>query len=400
MKRNAFFVVSDNLIYSLTTFLTSILVAKSTNTTDFGIYIFLFSIWLFFYFIQRGLINDPLLIFGQKNGYVEILFIFQIVFSFFSASATLFFLWLFSDFPIKVILWFSIFLFFQTAREFFRNYCISKNYLNKLLVNDFLFFVFNGFVLIVLYMENYFELYFVWVVSCVVLLFLVSLDTGFFIKKHLDIFFIIPQIKRIAIVKKILNFSKWNSGSNLSMWGYANIYKYFTAMFFGYELLAGVGACQNLMNIFNPVLNGVQNYSLSHMSRMKKNDRHFFEKKLFWTLIVITGLGSAFIIVFSKLLLRFIYGDSYEVFSILLMMFAINLFLSGIGRFYVIYLLSIKQSYSLFKVYLFSLPISIVMLLAVFYLFSDDGLYIYIVFSAVIFLVSSGFYGRKAMREG
>ena len=400
-KISALLSIVDQGIVSITNVLIALFLARILPKESFGVYIILYSIWLFIYFLQIGLINQSLYLLADEKNYEfkATMFSIQIIFS----MATLFVLVLFflayvvlvGGLQFRVCVIFSWAAMMLTLKEYARNQNIAELRILRTIVYDTINFILLALLFFIEWLAGAVSIFFVWANIVAACLVVVIIDIIYSKLKFIPDF---KVIKEIFMAK--YSIFKWNILTNLSIWSFSNLYKYVTAAVLGIKTVAAIGACQYIMLLSNPFVHGIQNFGLSLMSK-NIDDKEYFDrlyKKISWLMLLsVTGIAIPMVTI-PKQLLSVFYGEKYIEYPLLLQAYGVSLVIITCGIIFNIKTLVRKRTKIVFHVYKYSLPISLSILIPLVMVYDLNGFKGYLILSSIIFLAFS-YLGSKNRQE-
>ena len=396
-----FWAIADQGFNSLVNLFVGFTLARLLGKEQFGVYVLFFSIWLFFYLLQQGGLSQGLIVFFNKGrNFTDTYLLLQMIYiSLTVAVVVLIFTFSksMSSYDSVLIVSFVTYSICQLFREFVRTYNIAKMKFRNSFFLSFSYFLFSAlFLSVFFYIDEPIMLVYWFFYSAFISLLIVIFD--FYYNSNRYYGKLIANRRNLVAAKKIWKFVKWNILSNACFWGSSNIYKYVTAYFLGLEVLAGVGACQYVMYLSNPIMNGLQNYSISFLSRDGVPENRFVG--------FLFMIGTAFVIsipmiIAPGLILRVAFGEAYVVYEAILISFGINLIFTTFARIFNIKLIVLKMSRIVFFLNVLTLSVSLPLLYLFVRNYHSLGISAYLILSSVVFFVFSVFawntYKNRAM---
>jgi O-antigen/teichoic acid export membrane protein len=322
-------VIVDQGLYSLVTFLSGVMVARSSDKTTFGIYALYVSISVIALGIQNNLLITPFNVFGIKlkgrsyTRYLGSSFVHNVVFSALVAIVIgSFSIWLLPKNNAPLVIWGAVASGCCLFREFVRRVVLSKLEMGRLLLMSFLG---NGSALLTLttaYLLGWLSLPLVFaifaftnVVPAIVVFsgswFTLNFDT-------LDVW---------LHLRKNFLFGRWLLARTAVYWPAVQVYPWLLAYSFGPGETASYAACLSLASAINPLLLGLNGLLIVKAVSVHPDDKWGLVRFVRSMLLVITVPIIVFVVglwIWGSKLLGLFYGNPYSNQGSLLFMFGIS----------------------------------------------------------------------------
>lgn len=333
-------VIFDQGLYSLTNFLTGVLLARTLLKEDYGIYILALSFIITIMGIQRAIITVPYTVYNkgyeQKDleTYTGSTFVHQLILLSISIVICLvvsevFFLKgkeFYSNLIISIT--FSFAATGVLLRDFVRSFLLARLHIWQSVFMGIFINIIQLSILWFLYLQNKLTIYnsFLIIGGCSLLPALIVFLTWHNI-----------TIYKNKIVLDFLNnfkLGKWIFGSSIIFMLSSQSYPWMLSIFADNRSVAVLGVTSSLANILGPFLQGIYSFILPKMAHSRKE--HTFlgviaiMKKAIAFLAVIFGLWLIVGILFGDQLLSLIYSSKYYGYSYILIIVIISSFISGI----------------------------------------------------------------------
>lgn len=395
-------ILFDQALVSGVNFLIGILLARYLGVEAFGIYAFIWMIILLFSAIQQPLFYAPFVYFfhsKNNNGYNSLYIYSQLIFaccSFLLMSTGLAVYYLITEEHIPLNIIFSCatltanFLLF----DFIRKFMIALRKLKIVLITDFIVYSLQITVIFILYINNIkISLYSIfWLLS---LLFLLGYVIGILNNPIIKIKF----KDYTDELKEIWEYCKWLVSSAFLTFTSSNIFYIVCGVYLGPASLGGVRATQNLMGVFNVLLQFVENYLPVQLIQLYNNKEIIkINKYLLKTgaiLIVLLLSALVFGIFFSTHLYDLIYGSEYVAYSYLINWFIITYIFMIVNNLIRYGLRTIGSTKPIFHSYLINSIISLIAVFPLLKFFELPGL----IFGIILTQVVSIFYLIKSYNK-
>jgi O-antigen/teichoic acid export membrane protein len=333
-------VIFDQGLYSLTNFLTGVLLARTLLKEDYGIYILALSFIITIMGIQRAIITVPYTVYNKEyeqkdlEAYTGSTFVHQLILLSISTVICLVVSKIFflkgKEFYSNLIIVFA-FLFAATGvllRDFVRSFLLARLKIWQSVFMGIFINILQLTILWLLFLENEINIHnsFLIIGGCSFLPALIV-----FIKGH-NI-----TIYRNKIIGDFLNnfkLGKWIFGSSVIFMFSSQSYTWMLSFFADNKSVAVLGVTSSLANILGPFLQGIYSFILPKMAHSRKE--HSFlgviaiMKKAIAFLAIIFGLWLFVGILFGDHLLSLIYSSKYYGYSSVLIIVIISSFISGI----------------------------------------------------------------------
>lgn len=391
---NSLLSIIDQGLVSVANFGIAFALARNLSVRSFGLYILLFSIWTFINSIQSGYIHQGLYVLTHSEGdiYYKNMYFVQIIFS----VINLFFMLLCSfsynffdpQISLKLLCLFSFAVFFLTLKEYARNNALAKIKIWTAIGYDLLFIAITIGLIIFFHLTNITSIYNAWMSIGVGASIITILDL--FISQN-DVIFKLNDV--ISIFKINFKLTKWTTLSQILVWININIYKFIVTGFLGLEILAGIGAAQYIIQILNPIRNGLHIYGITILSKIKNNNNTIYLKKFkqySYFLITITILILIPIFYFPVFFLELFYDDKFASYGRVLQIFVFAAFLATISRILIMDLMIKKMVRLIFDINILSVSINVILLYALISLMGYTGVLIFLAIQYFVSLFITG----------
>lgn len=333
-------VIFDQGLYSLTNFMTGVLLARSLMKEEYGIYILALSLIISIMGVQRAVITVPYTVYSQKqreedfNTYSGSVFIHQIILLIVTIFFSLFFSQYFflkeaSSYNSFIILAaFSITATGVLLRDFVRSYLLARLAVRQSVIMGVSVNIIQLVLLAMLYMEGRLTIHnaFLIIGGCSVL------PSFYFFFKNSQI-----RVKAAQILNDFSNnlkLGKWILGSTIISTLSSQSYPWLLAFFSDKASVAVLGVTMSLANIFSPLLQGINSYVFPKMSQVKSKgtliDVIRVMKKAVIFLSIIFGIWIIFGIFFGNYLLTIVYSSKYAGYSNILIIVIFSSFVSAV----------------------------------------------------------------------
>ncbi len=388
--------VVDQLIYSGGSFFMALFLGRYLEAEQFGLFLIMLSILLFVFFLQKGACVEFLFVKGvdSKNNDIGYFFSVQFLFSCFVLVFVFLVIVLLNMIAGAEIEHgaFVLAVYLLSWREFFRAINIYRLNISRLILFDFLYAFLLVTMLVVLYIEDQLFLGNVWIV--------IALSAGFLI--IMDLFLDEINFSLLfgrgfnLLIRNNLRFIAFNAFINVMIWAYANAYRFIILFLLGPVIVAAIGACNYLVQLSSPIINGLQNYYLVKVSRSKLEDKAKVKREAAISIMLVSVLFS-FPLIFSPVwLLELFFGDNkYNEFSLFVQFYGVSLIITSAGRLFHFGLLLNNSADRLAVAYIVSLPLSIVVLVMSVHLYGVNGMLVYILASSFLFAIITYFVFTK-----
>ena len=388
---------------SLFSFLITIIVLRLFGIEIFGIFSFLWIIYLFLYSIQLSIIIYPMNSDLFKNNtnnikyYYSNALILQVIFLvfvsiFFYITLSLFGNF-FQNFDLKIYsISFPIFIFCAQLFHFFRRKLILNNfYLKSLFTHIIMFFSLLIFVFF-LHKKNSLNLnYFFY---CFSLSFLIGL--------LINLKMILPFKFNSGRFYKYIYFnwisSKWLLLSSLTQWLGGNLWLINSGVLMGAKMLGILRACLTILNISAILFQSIESFVPKKLSIiLRTNEIHLmdlFLKKFINRFFLITMIITLFIVFTSKYLLKIFYGEEMSVFYYILIFLSIMLPINFLRLPLELGLRALKNTKPIFYANLSASIIAIIFSNIIIINFDISGMIAGLIFNQVIIFLIIRYYYR------
>ncbi len=333
-------VVFDQGLYSLTNFLTGVLLARMLAKEVYGTYVLAMSVIIMFMGIQRAVISSPYTIHSPKylqtdlRQYTGSVFLHQIILvviaiSFGSILSVIYFQDAASSTNKGYILaTFSIAIAGILLRDYVRSYLLAKLEIWKSISMGVLINVVQLLLLWLLYSKK-----------------LLTINNAFLIVGFCSIIPAASYFMKIAlftlrqgrILRDFLNnirLGKWMLGNNLIYVLVSQSYYWLLAFFSNKSDVAVLGVTLSLANLLGPFLQGINAFILPKMVHSRQDEESLgvlrIMRKSILILSTIYGLWLVSGGLFGKYLLLYIYSAKYAEYHMILAVLIVSSFISGV----------------------------------------------------------------------
>lgn len=401
-KINALLSVIDQGVVSATNFGVAFFLARALSVEDFGLYILLFSVWLFVNNLQIGFINQGQFVLMHSSGddYKNNMPAVQLYFTLF-VFVTLTVLsvpigFFNENFSHRTLFTVAVVMALKTLKEYARNNAFAQLKLPLTLLYDSLFLLITIIPVIISYLNNSASVMTGWYSFGIAALSIILLD--FTINRyHRKIEF----SKVNSVLKTNISFTKWTTLTNILIWANSNLYKFIVTGYLGLKTLAIVGAAQYVTFLLNPILNGMQNFGTAFLAKKKSESEEHYSKSFraySFFLICFVSISLLPLILLPEFFLNLFYGNKYAGNGLILQIFSFGLIISVLSRLLNMDLLVRKISKSIFHIYLTSVSLTTLLLWGLLSFFNYTGFQIFLfIQNIIIFIVT--YYWLKFIRK-
>jgi O-antigen/teichoic acid export membrane protein len=333
-------VVFDQGLYSLTNFLTGVLLARTLMKEEYGIYVLALSLIITIMGIQRAVITVPYTVYSQKhseeelNVYTGSVFIHQIILLLITIAFSLLFskyFFLKEEIPsntLFMLITFSIAAVGVLLRDFVRSYLLAKLAVRQSVIMGVSVNIVQLLILALLYASNS-----------------LTIHSAFFIVGGCSIipslyFFLRTSQIRVQTSRIFNDFNnnlklgKWILGSTIISTLASQSYPWLLVFFADKSAVAILGVTLSLANIFGPLLQGINSYIFPKMAHSRQNDTPSevikIMKKAVILLSIIFGLWIICGALFGNHLLALIYSSKYAGYGSVLIIVILSSFISAV----------------------------------------------------------------------
>lgn len=334
-------VIFDQGLYSLTNFITGVLLARVLTKEDFGIYVLALSLILTIMGIQRAIISVPYTVYSQRidskelEQYTSSIFVHHLsllIITFFICVvfARIFFLNR-SESINNIFIYTAFFIAAKgfLIRDFVRSYLLSSIKIwESVILGTFT----NIIQLIILFMFFFTEKLTVsnsfLIIGCCSIL-----PAIFIFLKNTKIY--ICKKKVISDLMRNIKFGRWIFGSNVISSLSSQSYPWLLAFFADNQSVAVLGVTMALANFLGPIIQGFYAFILPKMSKARKtnyiNGVIEIMKKAVIILLIFFSLWLICGIIFGGYLLEVIYTSKYSGYTLILSVLIANSLFAGIS---------------------------------------------------------------------
>jgi len=385
----------DQGLVSGVNFLSTIVVAILLGADDFGLFATLWLLLLFINSTHTALIVFPMMTLVPKQEdkcrYFGSLLIQQIAFLLLSLVLTCCVLLLYLeyvdvDLNLESILSFLLLLTLYHMHDFYRRYFFSISNYGNAFVIDLLAYFTRLLVLVAAYIFKY-ELG----ISDVFLIFSIAYFIGIiFGARRYDFMFDSSHI--VKDLKQHWELSKWLLPSGLMQWTSVNLYIVGAAIILGPVSVGVIRVGQNIVAIFNVVIQGVENHIPVEASGVYKKSGI---SSLYKYLVKVVLIGVAFVFIveifamlFSDEIILYLYGEKYIEASNVVVWYSFILIFVFVMVPIRVFLRTISRTKIWFNSYVMASLFSLVMFYPLVKEYGVDGVMMGMLFTYIILLVS------------
>jgi len=330
-KEEKLLVLFDQGIVSGSNFVIGILIARFLGIEQFGVYGFIFLIYLFCLGLQQAFFVMPLYSLGptyspeKKNSYLNSLLIIQAVFALFFS----FLCFLALNFiPISVsseiqelsglIALIALFVMFQ---DFIRRLFLFQKLFKSLILLDSMAYILQIILISLIHVFDEFTLETCMRVVCFTLF--ISVMFGFFKMRKLEFK---PDILRETLIKH-WNFSKWLLARAILTYSSGNFFIIAAGTILGPVAIGAIKMGQNLHGVMNVVFLAIENHvpivsANLYQHKGKLALYRYLKQMTLKSLLICSGVGLT-VLIFSTWLITNLYGSDYQEYAYVLIWFAI-----------------------------------------------------------------------------
>ena len=390
--------IIDQAIVSGSNFLCALIIVKLIGLKNFGIFSTCWIILLFISTIFVSSIVSPMMAIVTKQEdikrYFGSLLIFQLVFSsigfvFAFLIGLIYFKISEFYFPTKIVFFFSLCVFFHHFQEFFRKYFFATKNFNDAIIID-----------CITYLTRLSLFFFLLSTNTLIELdeiFLLYLSTSFLgsiygmIKYKFKIDFSFLKID----FKSHLEISMWLVPSGLLKWTSINLFLIAASVMLGPIALGVIKLSQNIVSIYNLFLLGLENFIPLEAGKVYTNKGISqlikYLKQIAFNGFIFTTLLGLILSVFSKQIIKLIYGESFVNYNHILYWFSSFLLFLFLNLLINIFLITVNKTRIIFKNYIITSIFSLTSFYPLIYYLGINGVLLgmlcsYVVLSVLYFI--------------
>lgn len=317
-KSEILFVLTDQVIVSAGNFLLTILILRYLGIKNFGLFSYLWFFLLFINSIQLSYIISPMLTNFPKQKITDVnlfyggVFLQQLVFSFIMFFFTFLVLKFFgnflSSFPIKdFYLSFSLLIVFTQIQQFLRRLLFGKSLYIRAIISDLCTYLLL--ICLIIYF-NYLdklnlETIFWFFTFSFLLGTVINLPIIFTLNYKLE--------NTLESIKENWKIGRWMTLTSIVQWFSGNLWIINSGIILGPYMFGIIRACQTVTNFANLFFQSLENIIPKKTSKVfmkdKKKGMDIFLKKFALKGFIVVSIISIIIILFSKTILNFFYGN-------------------------------------------------------------------------------------------
>lgn len=330
-KEEKLLVLFDQGIVSGSNFIIGILIARFLGIEQFGVYGFIFLIYLFCLGLQQAFFVMPLYSLGptyspeKKKPYLNSLLIIQAVFAlFFSALCFLALTFIPISISPKIqelsglIALIALFVLLQ---DFIRRLFLFQKRFKSLILLDSMAYILQIILISLIYVFDEFTLETCMRVICFSLL--ISVMFGFYKIRKLEF----KQCILRESLSKHWNFSKWLLARAILTYSSGNFFIIAAGTILGPVAIGAIKMGQNLHGVMNVVFLAIENHvpivsANLYQQKGKLALYNYLKQMTLKSLLICSGLG-LMVLICSTWLITNLYGSDYQEYAYVLIWFAI-----------------------------------------------------------------------------
>ena len=333
-------VIFDQGLYSLTNFLTGVLLARSLMKEEYGTYVLALSLIITIMGIQRAAITVPYTVYCQKhkgeelNIYTGSVFIHQIILLIIAVAFSLLFSQYFfvkegSSYNALFLL--SAFALAATGvllRDFVRSYLLARLAVRQSVIMGVSVNIVQLMILALLYAKNSLTIQNVFFIigGCSIL------PSLYFFLENSQIKVQAAQI--LNDFRTNLRLGKWILGSTIISTLASQSYPWLLAFFADKSAVAILGVTLSLANILGPLLQGINSYVFPKMAHSRSEGTPFGVIRIMKKAVILLSIIFGFWIIcgalFGNHLLALIYSSKYAGYGSVLLIVILSSFISAV----------------------------------------------------------------------
>lgn len=333
-------VIFDQGLYSLTNFLTAVLLARSLSKEEYGIYVLALSLIISIMGIQRAIITVPYTVYSQKhrggefNTYTGSIFIHQIfLLIMFIACSLLFSKYFFlregsTDNPAFILITFALAATGVLFRDFVRSYLLAQLSVRQSVIMGVSINIIQLLILAIFYLKDGLTIHkaFLIIGGCSVP------PSLYFFFRHSQI--IVKSAGVLNDFSNNLKLGKWILGSSVISTLSSQAYPWLLAFFADKGSVAILGVTLSLANIFGPLLQGINSYVFPKMAFSRREGTLLSVISIMKKAVIVLSIIFAFWIIcgalFGNYLLALIYSSKYAGYGSVLIIVILSSFISAV----------------------------------------------------------------------
>lgn len=330
--RGATLSVVDRAIMSLASFLVGIFAAKALSPADYGYFVLLWTTVLVVHGWQNALILGPMRICAvlenpeQELASIRQQALVQLVFAFGTAIVAAVILFVYSGSVGLAIAYGTCLVLFQ-IQEFARTTFLMTGSMRKLMWIDTLSQIIRVGLLVCGYLYQLITVVWIFVINAI------SSAAG-----TVAVAKIVCEPGPYSMIRTIRanwDFGRWLLLESVVFTLSIQVYMYMVAYWLGPEEAAGVGAVQNLVNVFNVLQIGLISYSTPYARRLIVSNDILRWKRLLvgvaGVMFFLITVGAIILSVYSQELLSVLYNAHYKKYAPLVPLLAAAYCLNGLN---------------------------------------------------------------------
>ena len=324
--------LSDQVVVSGVNFLTGILLARFLGINEYGQFVLMWVVVLFFSSLQMAIINSPMMSIGPKQlkekrkKYYSGVLVQQLILACFAFIVTYVGVKVsvefYPEWHIKHLsLPLSFVVFFYLIQDFIRRYFYAQEKNHLAFYNDVISYLGQLIILIYLFVTTNVEIIDVLLVISITSA--VAVIVGFF---KIETSYCSKEALYYSVMRH-RGFAKWMTLSAVLQWMSGNLFLIFSGSLLGASVVGVLKASQNIMAISHVLFQAIENIATVRSSIIYHNYGSQALYKYLKNIVIIGGGATAVIAIvvglFSDFLLSFVYGEKFIEYGYILRWYAV-----------------------------------------------------------------------------
>lgn len=338
---NLNYAILDQCLISGTNFLLSIILARVLPPSEFGLYIFAFTILVVSVGFMNSIITSPLSVLGApvgKETWNKFLYVSLVMF--FSVSILLMIILFTSYFCLKESIYHlnasvlgvvGMIVLLYIGQEFVRRALLTRLKVRHAFIIDMITYLTRLLmILLFVYLED---------IDCTTIIYIFGFTSLFGIISGLysgDLTFKVQEFRfDYSILREFWNYSKWTLAEWIPFVLSGQLYIFIVTFVLGNDATGILGACRNLIAPLSILLIGIMNFALPYYSNVNKTSGEKILKQSlrgFFTVLFTCVMIYLFIInCYAEQFLYFLFGK-YSIYANIVFLYSVGIFFNFVFK--------------------------------------------------------------------
>lgn len=407
--RKGYISLVDQALVSGVNFLTVIILARYMTSSDYGVFVLAFGIYLLVNNVQMALITTPMTVLSapldeeQLRGYLSSLGLIQIAFGGIITAALLIVVVLlyflsFGPVVLDTFIGMALAVFAFQGQAFFRRILFARIRPEGAFLNDMVSYGLQLTGMIALYKWG--------ILSGRNAFFVIGLTSGMAIivglwqcRKYFSLHF----SSLGSVLHENFNYGKWMLLSFLSQWVSSQSYLFILAAFLSTAATGVFDACLKILAVTNILLLGMDNFVVSVAAKKLEQEGLAKMKKIISSVYIVGGVGMAvycgIAAIFPETLLKLFYGHQYSGYGNIVMIFALLYFVAFFNQPPTMGLKALKKPEKIFYGNLIAASITLLLAVPLVKYYGIYGACVGMILTRITWLIAFSYFYRCEIKK-